>query len=239
MKKKPSYDSKKTTGGTSRKPKGWKKSDTELLDRSPDTEKGTPGTGNRTPGTTGNITKTPGTAPRPNRYAFKTYSGTADDEGKMLRQAITSILAPTQNKDQHKFGRAWMSSGLTNKIHLRLQNEERTTRDLRTDLERIASEQHVQRSRDNPSTLRFSHDFLDKYDTSQDISTSSPNLLEIDDTTPESPNLLETSDNNTPADNQTMEIKEPPPPDSEAMGHPKEDGKRFTLTPTINNLTND
>ena len=36
-----------------------------------------------------------------------------------------------------------------------------------------------------------------------------------------------------------MEIKEPPPPDSEAMGHPKEDGKRFTLTPTINNLTND
>ncbi len=182
-------------GGTSRKPKGWKKSDTELLGRSPDTGNGTPrtpGTGNGTPG---DITKTPGTAPRPNRYAFKTYSGTADDEGKMLRQAITSILAPTHNKDQHKFGRAWMSSGLTNKIHLRLQNEERTTRDLRTDLERIASEQHVQRSRDNPSTLRFSHDFLDKYDTSQDISTSSPNLLEIDDTTPDSPNLLETPDN--------------------------------------------
>jgi hypothetical protein len=39
MKKKPSYDSnKKTTGGTSCKPKGLKKSDTELLDRSPDTE---------------------------------------------------------------------------------------------------------------------------------------------------------------------------------------------------------
>jgi hypothetical protein len=35
-----------------------------------------------------------------------------------------------------------------------------------------------------------------------------------------------------------MEIKEPPPPDSKAMGHPKEDGKRFTLTPTITNLTN-
>jgi hypothetical protein len=86
---------------------------------------------------------------------FKTYSGTADDEGKMLHQAITSILAPTQNKDQHKFGRAWMSSGLTNKIHLRLQNEEHTTRDLRTNLERITSEQHVQRSRDNPTTLRM------------------------------------------------------------------------------------
>ncbi len=243
MKKKPSYDGKKAMGGTSRNPKNWKKSDTELLGRSPDTGNGTPrtpGTGNGTPG---DITKTPGTAPRPNRYAFKTYSGTADDEGKMLRQAITSILAPTHNKrDQHKFGRAWMSSGLTNKIHLRLQNEERTTRDLRTDLERIASEQHVQRSRDNPSTLRFSHDFLDKYDTSQDISTSSHNLLEIDDTTPDSPNLLETPDN-SPEDNQTMEIKEKSPSDSEATGHPKEDGHRkrteFTLTPTINNLTND
>jgi anti-sigma28 factor (negative regulator of flagellin synthesis) len=109
---------------------------------------------------------------------------------------------------------------------------ERTTRDLRTDLERIASKQHVQRSRDNPSTLQFTHDFLDKYDTSQDISTSSP------DTTPESPNPLETSDN-SPAENQTMEIKEQSPPDPEAMGHPKEDGKRkeFMLTPTINNLT--
>jgi hypothetical protein len=55
MKKKPSYNSKKTTGGISRKPKGWKKSDTELLDRSPDTGNGTPqtpGTGNGTPGTT-------------------------------------------------------------------------------------------------------------------------------------------------------------------------------------------
>jgi hypothetical protein len=154
----------------------------------------------------------------------------------MLRQAITSILAPTQNKDQHKFGRAWMSSGLTNKIHLRLQNEERTTRDLRTDLKRIASEQHIQRSRDNPSTLRFSHDFLDKYDTSQDIPTSSPNLLEIDYRAPESPNLLETD--NSPEDNQTMEITEKSKPDPDGMGHTKEDGK-FTLTPTINNLTND
>jgi hypothetical protein len=38
-----------------------------------------------------------------------------------------------------------------------------------------------------------------------------------------------------------MEIKEKSPPDPEAMGHPKEGGKRkeFTLTPTINNLTND
>jgi hypothetical protein len=121
MKKKPSYDSKKTMGGTSRKPKGWKKSDREPLRRSPATGNGTPrtpGTGNIIPGTLGNITKTPGTAPQPNRYAFKTYSGTADDKGKMLCQAITSILAPTQNKDQHKFGRAWMSSGLRNKIHL-------------------------------------------------------------------------------------------------------------------------
>jgi hypothetical protein len=65
-----------------------------------------------------------------NRYAFKTYLGTANDKGKMLHQAITSILAPTENKDQHKFGRAWMSSGLTNKIHLRLQNKERSIRDL-------------------------------------------------------------------------------------------------------------
>jgi hypothetical protein len=107
-----------------------KKSETELLGRNPDTGNGTPGapaTGNgipgdidKTPGTgneiPGNINKTPGMAPRPNRYAFKTYSGTAGEKGKMLHQAITSILAPTQNKDQHKFGRAWMSSGLTKKF---------------------------------------------------------------------------------------------------------------------------
>jgi hypothetical protein len=77
MKKKPSYDNKKTMSGTSRKPKGWKKSEKELLGRNLDTGNGTPGTPdtgngipgdiNKTPGTgngiPGNINKTPGTAP--------------------------------------------------------------------------------------------------------------------------------------------------------------------------------
>jgi hypothetical protein len=108
-----------------------------------------------------------------------------------------------------------MSSGLTNKIQLQLQNKERTTRDLHTDLERIASEQHIQRSRDNLSTLKFSHDFLDKYDTSQDLSTNSPNLLEMDDRS-ESPDLLDTNnfsanktkDTDNLPDNQPTEIPE-------------------------------
>jgi hypothetical protein len=42
------------------------------------------------------------TGTRPNRHAFKTFQGTADDEKRMLRHSIKSIIS--QNIDSHKLG---------------------------------------------------------------------------------------------------------------------------------------
>jgi hypothetical protein len=135
-KKKPKDGGKKPPGPTLRKKSETSKISTTEPARTPNARK----------------LANPGTPP--NCHAFKTFQGTADDEKHMLWQSIKAIIS--QHTNSHKFGKKRMSSGLTNKIKLKLQNEDRTRQELREDLERIASEQHVsQSSTDNPSKLKL------------------------------------------------------------------------------------
>jgi hypothetical protein len=151
----------------------------------------------------------------------------------------------SQNIDSHKFGRKWMSSGLMNKIKLKLQNKDRTTKELREDLERIASEQHVSRSTDNPPRLKFSITFLEPYDLSPSTETSpvrnnppenSPNLLELNDFPP-----LSTTDEPLDSERTQVEDTTPTPQDDnkDEMEEDQDDNQETTpsFTPSINNQT--
>jgi hypothetical protein len=147
-----------------------------------------------------------------------------------------------QNIASHKFGRKWMSSGLMNKIELKLQNEDRITKELHEDLERIASEQHVSRSTDNPSRLKFSITFLEQYDLSPSTETSpvrnnslenSPNLLELNNFPP-----LPTTDE--PSDSENTQLAETTPtPQDDNKDVIDDRNTTSSFTPTINNLTHE
>jgi hypothetical protein len=136
-----------------------------------------------------------------------------------------------------------------NKIKLKLQNKDRTTTELREDLERIASEQYVSRNTDNPSRLNFSTTFLEQYNLSPSTETSpawdnsaenSPNSLELHNL----PNLP--TSRNAPLDSsESTQIEDttPTPQDDnkDAMMEEDKDGTEDrdttpSFTPSINNL---
>jgi hypothetical protein len=176
------------------------------------------------------------TAPTPSRKSlrgeFKSFGGTAQDEQQMLRHAIIHIL-----NNKTTYGRNWIASSIYNKTKLKVMNEDRSVDDLRNDIKRISSDQHVTQHPGNPSKLKYSREFLDEFqdpttpeyskdddnaiiDSHED--TPSPNFLE--DVSIASPNLL----NDNPPGQIEKDIKETTPPSY----HPVPS----QITPTIQNL---
>ena len=185
------------------------------------------------------------------RSEFCSFGGTTQEEQQMLRQAIQHIL-----KDKTKFGRSWIATSITNKIKLKVMNEERSIEDLCKDVQRISSDAHTTQHLDNPSRIKYSKAFLLQFqdpstpfkdDDDDDISTEkdetqSPNLLE-DSPKPTkdaqtSPNLLvdekakkkakHSIDKLTTASQIADDIKDATPP----AYHPIPS----QITPTIQNL---
>jgi hypothetical protein len=127
-----------------------------------------------------------------------------------------------------------------NKIKLKLQNEDRTTTELREDLERIASEQHVSRSTDNPPRLKFSTTFFEQYDLSPSTETSpardnsaenSPNLLELHDL----PNLPTSNAPSDSSESTQIEDTTPTPQNDnkDAIEEDKDGTKERDTTPSF------
>ena len=136
------------------------------------------------PPNTDNLTMSQGSTTRTTRQnsktVYKTFNGTAREEKGMLRNAIQAITT-----QKNPFLKRLISTNMKKKINQRLMNEDRTAGELRQDLERITEPKHVQRNPENPSSLRYSTELLQAYNSPQRMEdTNSQDLLEMTDKEP-------------------------------------------------------
>jgi hypothetical protein len=114
-------------------------------------------------------TNTTRTIPQNSNTVYKTFDGTAGDEKRMLRNA----------KAKKTFVKRLTSTNIRKKMNQRSMNEDRTAEELQHGLERITEPDHVQRNATNPSSLRYSTEFLNGFNAPKNIKDdASPNLLD-------------------------------------------------------------